>query len=31
MSTLSGDGTNAASYFDTAVKEMLDAQGDVTG
>jgi V8-like Glu-specific endopeptidase len=29
MSTLSGDGTNATSYFDTAVKEMLDAQGDV--
>jgi V8-like Glu-specific endopeptidase len=30
MSTLRTDGTNAASYFDTAVKEMLDAQGDVT-
>jgi V8-like Glu-specific endopeptidase len=30
MSTLSADGTNAASYFDTAVKTMLDEQGDVT-
>ncbi|HKR49084.1 MAG TPA: hypothetical protein VJT72_05790 [Pseudonocardiaceae bacterium] len=30
MSTIDTTGTNRASYFDSAVKTMYDAQGSVT-